>query len=88
MKFRASMADLAAGEPSVESVDEFLGLRRLLINSVALHSEPTASGDGQPDYSGNGFVNLLPPVEACGGPLAIRPLPAGCGAARPRTSFS
>ena len=38
MKFRASMADLAAGEPSVESVDEFLGhYDALLTNSVALH---------------------------------------------------
>ena len=38
VKFRASMADLAAGEPSQESVDEFLGnYEALLINSVALH---------------------------------------------------
>ncbi len=38
VKFRASMADLAAGEPSVESVDEFLGLYdALLTHSVALH---------------------------------------------------
>ena len=38
LKFRASMADLAAGEPSAESVDEFLGLYdALLTNSVALH---------------------------------------------------
>ena len=38
IQFRASMADLAAGEPSVESVDEFLGnYDALLINSVALH---------------------------------------------------
>ncbi len=38
VKFRATMADLAAGEPSAESVDEFLGLYdALLINSVALH---------------------------------------------------
>ena len=38
VKFRASMADLAAGEPSAESVDEFLGLYdALLTNSVALH---------------------------------------------------
>jgi len=38
VKFRASMADLAAGEPSVESVDEFLGhYDALLTNSVALH---------------------------------------------------
>ena len=37
-KFRASMADLAAGEPSAESIDEFLGLYdALLTNSVALH---------------------------------------------------
>ncbi len=36
--FRASMANLAAGEPSQESVDEFLGnYDALLINSVALH---------------------------------------------------
>ena len=38
VKFRASMADLAAGEPTEESVDEFLGhYGALLINSVALH---------------------------------------------------
>jgi hypothetical protein len=38
IKFRATMADLAAREPSVESVDEFLGnYDALLINSVALH---------------------------------------------------
>ncbi len=38
VKFRASMADFAAGEPSVESVDEFLGhYDALLTNSVALH---------------------------------------------------
>ena len=38
VRFRASMADLAAGEPSVESVDEFLGnYDALLLNSVALH---------------------------------------------------
>ena len=38
VKFRASMADLAAGEPSVESVDEFLAhYDALLINSVAMH---------------------------------------------------
>jgi Protein of unknown function (DUF3567) len=37
-KFRASMADLAAGEPSAELVDEFLGhYDALLINSVAMH---------------------------------------------------
>lgn len=36
--FRAGMARLAAGAPSVESVDEFLGFYdALLINSVALH---------------------------------------------------
>jgi hypothetical protein len=38
VKFRASMAEMAASEPSVESVDEFLGnYDALLINSVALH---------------------------------------------------
>jgi len=38
VKFRASMAELAAGEPSAESVDEFLGhYDALLTNSVALH---------------------------------------------------
>ena len=38
VKFRATMADLAAGEPSVESVDEFLGhYDALLTNSVAVH---------------------------------------------------
>lgn len=38
VKFRASMADFAAGEPSSESVDEFLGAYdALLTNSVALH---------------------------------------------------
>lgn len=38
VKFRASMADLAAGEPSMESMDEFLGhYDALLTNSVALH---------------------------------------------------
>ena len=38
VRFRATMADLAAGEPSVESVDEFLGLYdALLTHSVALH---------------------------------------------------
>lgn len=38
VKFRASMANLAAGEPSTESVDEFLEhYDALLINSVALH---------------------------------------------------
>ncbi len=36
--FRATMADLAAGEPSVESVDEFLGhYGALLTNPVVLH---------------------------------------------------
>ena len=38
VKFRASMADFAAGEPSAESVDEFLAYYdALLTNSVALH---------------------------------------------------
>ena len=38
VNFRASMADLAAGEPSEELVDDFLGhYDALLINSVALH---------------------------------------------------
>ena len=38
LKFRASMAHLAAGTPSAESVDEFLGhYDALLTNSVALH---------------------------------------------------
>ena len=38
LKFRASMAHLAVGEPSGESVDEFLGhYDALLTNSVALH---------------------------------------------------
>ena len=38
VKFRASMADFAQGEPSAESVDEFLGAYdALLTNSVALH---------------------------------------------------
>ena len=38
VKFRASMANLAASEPSAESVDEFLGhYDALLIISVALH---------------------------------------------------
>ena len=37
-RFRATMANLAAGEPSAESVDEFLGLYdALLTHSVALH---------------------------------------------------
>jgi len=38
VKFRASMAHLAADEPSEESMDEFLGhYDALLTNSVALH---------------------------------------------------
>ena len=38
VKFRASMAHLAAGELSEESVDEFLGgYDALLFNSVTLH---------------------------------------------------
>ena len=38
VKIRASMADFAAGEPSVELVDEFLGnYDSLLTNSVSLH---------------------------------------------------
>ena len=38
VKFRASMADLAADQSSAESMDAFLGLYdALLINSVALH---------------------------------------------------
>ena len=38
VKFRASMAKMAAGEPSIELVDEFLGhYEALLINSVAMH---------------------------------------------------
>jgi hypothetical protein len=37
-KFRASMAHLAKGEPSVESVDEFLeSYDALLFNSIALN---------------------------------------------------
>ena len=37
-RIRASMAGFAAGEPSVEAVDEFLGhYDSLLNNSVALH---------------------------------------------------
>jgi len=37
-KFRASMADLASAEPSVESVDEFLGrYEALLTNPMRLH---------------------------------------------------
>jgi hypothetical protein len=38
VQFRASMADLAAGEPSTESVDEFLGhYDALLTNPMVLH---------------------------------------------------
>ena len=38
VKFRASMADLAAGGPTEESVDEFLGhYDALLLNSVTFH---------------------------------------------------
>ena len=38
LKFRATMADLAAGEPNVESVDEFLGhYDALLTNPMVLH---------------------------------------------------
>ncbi len=38
VKFRASMADLAAGEPTVESVDEFLAhYDALLTHSVTWH---------------------------------------------------
>ena len=38
LKFRASMASLAAGEPTVESVDEFLdGYDALLNHSTCLH---------------------------------------------------
>ena len=38
MKFRATMADFAAGDPSVDSVDEFLGqYDALLLNSVTIH---------------------------------------------------
>lgn len=38
MKFRATMADFAAGDPSVDSVDEFLGqYDALLLNSIAVH---------------------------------------------------
>ena len=38
LKFRATMADLAAGEPSAESVDEFLGhYDALLTNPMVLH---------------------------------------------------
>jgi hypothetical protein len=38
VKFRASMANLAAGEPTVESVDEFLdGYDALLNHSTCLH---------------------------------------------------
>ena len=38
LKFRATMADLAAGEPNAESVDEFLGhYDALLTNPMVLH---------------------------------------------------
>ena len=38
VSFRATMADLASGEPSVESVDEFLGhYDALLTNPMVLH---------------------------------------------------
>ena len=38
MKFRATMAGFAAGDPSVDSVDEFLAqYDALLLNSVAVH---------------------------------------------------
>ena len=38
VKFRASMANLAAGEPTEESMDEFLGCYDALLNhSVCLH---------------------------------------------------
>lgn len=38
VKFRASMADLAAEQPNEESVDEFLGsYDALLLNSVTIH---------------------------------------------------
>jgi hypothetical protein len=38
VKFRASMADLAAGEPTMESVDEFLGhYDALLTQPVTWH---------------------------------------------------
>ncbi|MGH8766314.1 MAG: DUF3567 family protein [Burkholderiales bacterium] len=38
MKFRATMADFAAGDPSVDCVDEFLGqYDALLLNSIAVH---------------------------------------------------
>ncbi len=37
-KFRASMADLASGEPSIESVDEFLArYGALLTNPMRVH---------------------------------------------------
>lgn len=38
VRFRATMADLASGEPSVESVDEFLGhYDALLTNPMSVH---------------------------------------------------
>ena len=38
LKFRATMADFAAGEPNAESVDEFLGhYDALLTNPMVLH---------------------------------------------------
>jgi hypothetical protein len=38
VRFRATMANLASGEPSIESVDEFLGhYDALLTNPVVLH---------------------------------------------------
>jgi hypothetical protein len=38
MKFRATMADFAAGDPNAESVDEFLEqYDALLLHSVAVH---------------------------------------------------
>ena len=38
VKFRATMADLASGEPNVESVDEFLGhYDALLTNPILMH---------------------------------------------------
>lgn len=38
VKFRATMADFAAGDPNVESVDEFLEqYDALLLHSVAVH---------------------------------------------------
>ena len=38
LKFRATMADFAAGEPNADSVDEFLGhYDALLTNPMVLH---------------------------------------------------